>query len=314
MTTAGPSPSDAIDRIQRAFGRDSGRHAGHRTLHAKGAFYEGTFAASPDVASRCRALHLQGRPVPVLARLSNGGGNPRHPDGGQDVRGLAVSFKLPDGTATDLLGQTAPRFPVRTPEDFVSFVEASRSPVRLPAFLLRHRDAIGPIVANARAKAIVAPRSYAEVSYYPIHAYRWTAPDGTESWVRYTFRPLATEADRLPERFEGPDRLRDELVARLAAGPVRFGLDVQVAADGDDPHDPMSVWRSTEVVDAGTLTVTAPVDDPEESGKVVVFDPTRVVDGIGLSDDPILRYRPSAYSESVDRRISGSRGTTSPEG
>ena len=41
----------------------------------------------------------------------------------------------------------------------------------------------------------------------------------------------------------------------------------------------------------------------ETNGEVVVFDPTRVVDGIELSDDPILRYRPAAYSESVKRRV-----------
>ena len=50
--------------------------------------------------------------------------------------------------------------------------------------------------------------------------------------------------------------------------------------------------------------MTGPVDDPEESGGPVVFDPTRVVDGIELSDDPILRYRPAAYTESVARRTS----------
>jgi catalase len=51
--------------------------------------------------------------------------------------------------------------------------------------------------------------------------------------------------------------------------------------------------------------VTAPVEDPEGgpmTGTPTVFDPTRVVDGIELSDDPILRYRPDAYTESVSRR------------
>ncbi len=58
---------------------------------------------------------------------------------------------------------------------------------------------------------------------------------------------------------------------------------------------------------AGRIVVTAPVDDPEGgpmSSTPTVFDPTRVVDGIELSDDPILRYRPGAYSESVSRRTS----------
>ena len=39
---------------------------------------------------------------------------------------------------------------------------------------------------------------------------------------------------------------------------------------------------------------------------MLVFDPTRVTDGIELSDDPVLRFRPGAYSESVARRA-GSR-------
>lgn len=76
-----------------------------------------------------------------------------------------------------------------------------------------------------------------------------------------------------------------------------------VAADGDDPHDTMSVWKGERIFDAGTIEVTAPDPQREQGGEVVVFDPTRVVDGIELSDDPILRFRPGAYSESVDRRI-----------
>jgi catalase len=35
---------------------------------------------------------------------------------------------------------------------------------------------------------------------------------------------------------------------------------------------------------------------------VLVFDPSRVSAGIELSEDPILRFRPRAYSASVARR------------
>jgi catalase len=64
----------------------------------------------------------------------------------------------------------------------------------------------------------------------------------------------------------------------------------------------MSVWKS-EFFDAGTIEVTGPDPDREQDGEVVVFDPTRVVDGIELSDDPILRYRGAAYGASVSRRV-----------
>jgi catalase len=291
-------PEQALDRINGVFGR----HDGSRTLHAKGAFYTGTFTATPQAAALCRAGHLQGTPVPVWVRWSNGGGNPRNSDKGTDVRGMAVSFRLPDGTATDLLGQTAPRFPVRTVEAFLELVEAAGNPLRLPLFLARHPDAIPATVANARAKAIVPPYSYAEVSYHPIHAYRWLAADGSASWVRYRLSPQGGREQRPDGEFGGRDRLREEILARLAAHPVRYTLEVQQAGPGDDPHDPMSVWKGA-FFDAGTIEVTGPDPAREQGGEVVVFDPTRVVEGIELSDDPILRYRPAAYSASVGRRV-----------
>jgi catalase len=290
----------AIDRINGVFGR----HAGHRTLHAKGRFYAGTFTATPEAAALCRAGHLQGTPVPVWVRWSNGGGNPKVKDGAPDVRGMAVSFRLPDGTATDLLGQTAPRFPVRSPEEFVRLVEAAVSPVKLPLFIARHPHTLPSFLANARAKSVVPPRSYAEVTYYPIHAYEWTAADGSTCWVRYTLASTATPTDRPAGEFSGRDRLFEEIAARLEKAPVRFTLSVQVAGPHDDPHDPTSVWgKQARTFDAGTIEVTGPDPQREQDGEVVVFDPTRVVDGIGLSEDPILLYRPAAYSESVTRRL-----------
>ena len=292
-----PDPEEALNRLNGVFGR----HDGYRTLHAKGAFYAGTFTATPEAAALCRAGHLQGDPVPVWVRWSNGGGKPRS-DQAPDVRGMAVSFRLPDGTATDLLGQTAPRFPVRTAEAFLQLAEAAGNPLKLPLFLARHPDALPALLANARANAVLPPYSYAEVTYYPIHAYKWIAPDGTESWVRYRLSPQGGRDERPTGDFGGRDRLREEILARLAAHPVRYTLEVQQAGPKDDPHDPMSVWKGAWF-DAGTIEVTDPDPDREQGGEVVVFDPVRVVDGIELSDDPILRYRPGAYSASVARRV-----------
>jgi catalase len=289
-------PREAIDRLTAAY---RGPHPGHRALHARGSFYDGTFTASAEASELCRATVFAGDPVPVLVRWSNAAGSPRLPDKAPDVRGMALRFRSPAGD-TDLLGQTAPRFPVRTPEDFVSMTEATARPATFPLWVARHPGTIGALLANTRAGAIKPPFSYAEKTYYPIHAYGWLDGDGTRRWVRYQLRP---QAGRRPAgSFEGSDRLTQEIVARLAEGPVRYDLQATVAADRDDPHDPTSVWTGGRRLVAGMIEVTAPVADPEVSGAPVVFDPTRVVDGIELSDDPILRYRPAAYSESVARR------------
>ena len=291
-------PREAIDRINRVFGS----HPKRRALHARGTFYEGTFTASEEAAGLTTAAAFSGTPTPLVLRWSNGSGNPRHPDKAPDVRGMAVSFRAPDG-AFDLLGQTSPRFPVRTPEDFLLLTEASAKPALFPLFLARRPNAIPAILAIAKSKATVPPYSYAEATYFPIHAYGWTNAAGERSWVRFVLQPIDAKAERPDGTFDGRERLTDEIVARLAQQPARFDLRVTVAAPGDDPHDPMSVWDGEREFSGGIIEVTGPTEDPEHDGNIVVFDPSRTVAGIELSDDPILRYRPLAYSESITRRL-----------
>jgi catalase len=289
------TPARAIDLLKAPFAPPPG----YRAAHAKGAFYAGTFVASPEARNLCRAAHLDGSEVPVLVRWSNGAGTPTWPDSRPDIHGMAVKFRGSSGD-TDLLGQTAPRMPTDDPETFVRLAEPAVHLWKLPFFLVRHPDVLPRFVAGMRG--VKAPVSYAELIYYPIHAYGWLDADGRRTWVRYELHPVAGEADRLDERFAGPDRMREEVAARLARGPVGYDLHVQVAGPGDDPHSTVSVWDHPRDFVAGRITVTEAVEDPERGNDVVVFDPTRLVDGLVLSDDPILRYRPTAYAESVRRR------------
>lgn len=289
-------PVAAIDRLRAAFRGP----AAHRSLHAKGRFYAGTFTPTAEAGALGRARHLH-EPTPVLVRWSNAGGNAAVPDRTPDIRGMAVKFRLADGTATDLLGQTSPRFPTDDPEEFVAMTEASVNKLTFPLFLARHPRMVPAILAGVRGKAISTPVSFAETTFYPIHAYGWRDEEDRRTWVRYTFVPTATRADRLEQRFSGADALFEEMAARLERGPVAHEVRVQVAGPGHDPHSSTSVWKGAEELLAGRIEVTEALPD-QESDQPVVFDPTRVVDGIELSDDPILRYRPVAYTESVARR------------
>ena len=75
-------------------------------------------------------------------------------------------------------------------------------------------------------------------------------------------------------------------------------------AEAEDPlDDPTAAWpEDREQVVVGRLELTGPEQEREQGGDVLVFDPTRVVDGIELSEDPILRFRRRAYAVSVERR------------
>ena len=294
------TPEREVDVINERFGR----HAGRRALHAKGMFCRGTFVATGAASAICRAAHLQGTEVPVRARVSNGAGAPDIADYEPDVRGLAVKFELPDGSATDISSQSAPRFSLRSVEEFLDLIAAGDNPLRVLGFAARRPHVARTLPTNAAA--LRPPPSYANVHFYAIHAFKWIAGDGSERWVRYEWVPEAgSERIGLREaRKRGRDYLFEEFRARLQSGPARWTLSVQIASESDDPHDPTNHWPpARERIDAGTLELTEVVDDPEaDGGGPVVFDPGRITDGIELSDDPILRFRSPAYSVSVDRR------------
>jgi catalase len=290
MTT---TPQQAMETIHGRFGS----HPGHRALHAKGVLCSATFTAAPGAAELTRAAHMSGEPVPATARFSNGGGDPTVPDYAPDVRGLAVSFQLPDGSRTDISAQTLPRYPFPDQEGFLAAMRISKPSLAalgaLPGFLVRHRPALG---ATLEANRIMGGRgSFASRTYYALHAFRWIGPDGHERYVRYTWRPTVDEPE--PSRAEakrlGADYLFDDLARRLEREPVRMRLELQIAGDGDDPDDPSDEWPETrERVTVGTLEVGA-IDEAADDG--IVFDPVRVTDGIEPSADPVLHYRPTVY-------------------
>jgi len=296
----------AVDAIHAV----AGRHPGHRAAHAKGILVSGRFTAAPEAAALTRAGHMQGEPVDVTARFSNGSGNPNQPDFANDGRGFAVKFYLPDGSRTDIVSLSLPCFFVRTPEDFVKFTRVQKPsprsgkprPLRVLGFLLRHREAL-PAVRGFQAQK--PPASYATVVYNSIHSFRWLDADGGERFVRYRWVPEAGEESITKEeaKSRGADYLQDEIRTRLEQGPVRFRLQVRLAADGDAVDDPTKAWpESRETVEVGVLELTGLDTTPEQGGEVLVFDPQRVTDGIDLSYGPILHFRRAAYDVSVQRR------------
>jgi catalase len=296
MTTA----EEGFAAITRRFGV----HAGHRALHAKGVICTSTFTATPAAAALTRAGHMAGDTVPVTTRLSNGSGDPTDPDWSADVRGLATAFHLPDGTRTDILAQTIPHYYFPDERGFLDTLVISKpSPaalVKFPVFAVRYPRAIAALpkvnkVLNRRA-------SFAARRYYPFHAFRWVAADGSERDVRYTWLPTVDEPDipKSEAKRRGPDYLFDDLSERLAREPMRMELEVQIAAPEDDVDNPSSIWpEERERVVVGTLEITAIDHDADDA---IVMDPMRLVDGIEPSGDPVLNYRPPVYDLSYRRR------------
>ena len=298
--------AEIVDALSGVYGR----HSGHRAIHSKGHLCAGTFTATPDASRLTRAAHMTGDPIPAHIRFSNAGGDPTKRDGTNDSRGMAVKFYLPDGTTTDISAVTIPVFVVRTPEEFLEFTLARQPDPetgqldldRIGAFLTAHPEATPAVEAAMMAQA---PESYLTCPYFAVHAFGFVDASGATRWVRYRWIPEAGE--RWLEKEEAKQRdhdyLRSDLEERLARGPAVFRLIVQIASGEDRVDDPTATWPDDrETVEIGRLEITGLAFDREQDGDVLVFDPTRVTDGIECSEDRILNARPHAYEESVFRR------------
>jgi catalase len=257
-----------------------------------------------------RAPHLQGQAVPTVLRFSNSSGNPDVHDGIPNARALAVKFQLPDGKNADILALHIEGFPARTPDEFLAFLRAQLpdpatgkpAPDAVPRFLDSH-PATRAFIERLMQKPV--PATYGRASYYAEHAFKFTAADGTSRFGRYRWIPEAGEAylslDDASTR--STNFLREELEGRLRNGPVAFRLLLQLAGESDPTDDVTALWPADRpLVELGWLEVTRISPSSAADERRLVFDPTNVTDGIGLSADPILLARSAAYSISYDHR------------
>lgn len=302
------TPTEAVDAIERV----SGTYAGYRRVHARGLCFEATFTPTGQAAQLTTAAHLRDAPTLATVRFSNSNTNPTVPDGVRAGRGMAVRFHLPEDTSTDLVSVNIPVFFAATPAKFLDLLSALErdaatgvpDPAKVQAYVAANPTAG---LGLQEVQRMPVPVSYATARYWAIHAFTWVNANGDRRSVRYRWEPDAglQELPAADAATSSPEYLTYELPKRLTEGPAGFTLHVQLGEDGDPTDDPTRPWPAdrTEIV-AGRLEVTAPVTD-QDHWAAQVYDPTRLTDGIELSDDPVLAFRSGAYGVSYDRRSHG---------
>jgi catalase len=299
--------NDLLDGLDRLAG---GVHPGFRPVHARGVMASGTFSPSPEGANLTRAPHAARPSTPVTVRFSLSSGIPTAAD--NDPRaacplGIAVRFHLADHVHTDIIGHSHNGFPVRSGEEFLEFVRAalasgpgSPTPPPIVAFLAAHPAAKAYVEAS---KPI--PTSYARQAYFAITAFKFTSAAGQSRFGRFRLRPEAGTESLTPEQAaqKPADFLATELSDRLARGPVRFRVLVQLAEAGDKVTDATAVWPETRALtEFGTLALTQRVDDLAPEYRKIIFDPVPRVDGIDSAGDALTAVRSDIYLLSGRRR------------
>jgi catalase len=293
-----PAPAEeadpaAIVALQFAV---SGDHKGVRASGAKGVCLKGNFTPGPDGASLSKAPQFN-KAVPVTARFSMGGGNPKISDKTKaTTRGFAMRMADPAGDLTFVI-ISAPVFSTKTPAQLLEFLkvrvpgpDGKPDAEKIKAFAAQNPET-GRQAAWLNARPV--PASFAGTDYWAVHAYTLTNAKGDKTTAKLKF--VAADKATLTD---------DELKERLSRGPAKFDLVAILAEPGDPTTDVTATWpedqRKTKTL--GTLAITAV--EPDATCDAATFDP--VVDlpeGIaGPADDPMFAIRSPAYAVSLSRR------------
>lgn len=288
--------NDLLAQLDAIFGLNPG----FRPAHAKGIMLNGTFTPSAEAASLTRAPHAVRASTPVTVRFSNGTGLPLIPDNAPEAnpRGFAIRFHLADHVHTDIVGHSTDGFPTRTGEEFLDFLRAVAAN-NAPSFLGSHPAALA-FVQTPKPN----PASFATEAYFGVIAFRFINQHGQTRYGRYRITPQAgiKHLDDTNEDSKDRNYLFNELTRRIAAGPIRFEIHVQLATDGDIVDDATIHWpEDRPVIHFGTIALAAKAPDDEEHRRMI-FDPIPRVDGVEPSADPLLELRAAIYLLSGRRR------------
>jgi catalase len=297
--------NDLIKQFDTIFGL----HPGSRPAHAKGVLLMGAFTPSSEAKSLTRAPHITRDSTPVMVRFSDSTGVPFIPDNDPNANphGIAIRFHLAEHVHTDIIGYSTDGFPTRTGQEFLEFLRAvaasgasKESPSPVEIFLSAHPAALAYVQTPKPS-----PSSFAKEAFFGVTAFRFTGQAGVARYGRYRISPAAgiEHLDEAAAKGKDANYLFDELKERIAAGPVRFDIHVQIAEKGDIVDDATIHWPSDrKLIHFGAIALTATVSDDDQQQKRIIFDPIPRVDGIEPSDDPLLELRAAIYLLSGRRR------------
>ena len=304
VASAASAPADLVDALNLVFGKQKE----NRAVHAKGSVLEGKFTPSAQAKTLSKAPHLQNASVPVTVRFSDFAGLMAVSDTDPlaSPRGLALKFHLPDGSDTDLVTHSFNGFPTPTADDFRQFLIAlgtsppgTASPTPAEKYLGAH-----PVAKTFLATQQGPPVSFATLTYFGVNSFKFTNAAGKSVFARYRIEPAAGNQLLTKEQVAAaaPDYLSTEIRKRVASGPIRFTMSLQLAEQGDRIDDPSIAWpESRRKVPLGTLEIERAVAESATAEKALMFIPSALPAGIEPAD-PMIDARSAAYPVSFSRR------------
>lgn len=305
---ATPDAGQVVAAIEGAFGVTPGE----RRNHIKGTCAAGEFVGTKAAAKLSASPLFSGQPVPVVARFSLSGGNPKAPDVARSGRGMALEFQLPKGQLHHIAMLNTPMFGAAHPQSFLDLMQALQpdpatgkpDPEKMKAFKAAHPD------NKAQADYLASnnpPASYAGSSYWGIHTFKFVDKKGKATLVRWQFVPQDGEKRLSDDELKtaGANFLEAALVERSGQGPARWDMMVSIGQPGDSETDPTVLWPAERPrIKAGTLSIRSATPQKGAPCEPINYDPLVMALGIQPTADPVLLFRSPAYAVSFGKRLS----------
>ena len=301
-----------------------------RVVHARGAGAHGTFIANGAAEGICRAAFLVADvETPVFVRFSTVLGSRGSADLARDTRGFSTRFYTGEGNY-DLVGNNIPVFFIQDGIKFPDIIHAAKPhPDReIPQaqsahdtfwdFASLHTEAQAHTMWNMSDRGI--PRSYRTMEGFGVHTWRLVNADGKTCLVKFHWKPqqgvhsVTWEEAQLSNGYD-PDYHRRDLADAIEAGafPI-WELGVQVMPDEEDQtFEGIDLLDPTKFVPEelapvqviGTMTLNANPTNYFAETEQVAFNPSNLVGGIDVTNDPLLQARLFSYLDTQITRLGG---------
>ena len=300
-------PNQMVDAFETA----GGKFQGFRRSGAKGVCATAEFVGSAQGRALSTSSAFSGKPVPVVARFSIGGGNPKAPDNARSQRNLALQFDLPDGETWQMGNISAPIFGAATPQQLLGRL-TSLAPDpdtkkvnadKVKAFADANPDVLlqGKYYASQPV-----PASFGKVNYWGVHAFGFVDAGGRKQFGKWVFEPVGGTQTLSDEeaKAKGADFLFEDLRQRVAAGGVAFDFVLQLAQSGDRIDSVVTpLPDDRKKVSLGRLTIKSVAPDATGPCLNITYNPMVLPKGVEPSDDPMLAARAAPYGVSLGRRL-----------
>ncbi|MCF3942845.1 catalase [Oceanobacillus alkalisoli] len=293
-----------------------------KVVHARGFGVYGEFETYKSLKHLTKAHFLQeaGQKTPVFTRFSTFQGSKGSKDTAVDIRGFAVKFYTEEGNY-DSLSLQFPVFIVSDAMKFMDVVHAAKpNPATdVPQATTAH-DNFWDYVANNQESAHMImwlmsmrgrPRSWRMMAGWPINTFRFVNEQGKSTFVRFKWQPKLGVHSLLLDEANliggvDPDFHRNDMIEAITKGIYpEYELGVQLIEEEDefnydfDILDDTKFWPE-EVVPVqtiGKMTLNRLVDNFFAEEEQAAFDPSSLVPGIDVTNDPVLQGRAFAYRD-----------------